>query len=94
MTRAGRPDRWWITTLDGQRLRQLRRQRGLSQEKLADRAGISTATVARLERHLYPSCQGRTLGRLAAALGEQPDAIMSLCPASRADSKGLISRAP
>jgi transcriptional regulator with XRE-family HTH domain len=87
MTSAGRPEQWWITVLDGQRLRQLRRQRGLSQEKLADRAGISTATVARLERHPHPSCQGRTLARLAAALDEQPTAIMSPCLASRADSK-------
>jgi len=35
--------------VDGHRLRQLRRQRGLSQEKLADKAGISPATVARLD---------------------------------------------
>jgi hypothetical protein len=39
----------WTTVLDGQRLRQLRRQHGLSQEKLADRAGISLTTVARLD---------------------------------------------
>ena len=44
-----RPGRW-IVTLDGQRLRQLRRQHGLSQERLADLAGVSLTTVARLER--------------------------------------------
>jgi transcriptional regulator with XRE-family HTH domain len=87
MTSAGRPEQRWITVLDGKRLRQLRRQRGLSQEKLADRAGISAATVARLERHPHPSCRGRTLARLAAALGEQPAAIISPCSASRADSE-------
>jgi len=36
--------------VDGQRLRFLRRQHGLSQETLAYQAGISPATVARLER--------------------------------------------
>ena len=35
--------------MDGHRLRRLRRQRGLSQEQLAGRAGISPATVARLD---------------------------------------------
>jgi transcriptional regulator with XRE-family HTH domain len=87
MTSAGRPERWWITALDGQRLRQLRRQRGLSQETLADRAGISIATVVRLERYPHPSCQGRTLARLASALGEHPAAIMSPRPASRTDTE-------
>jgi DNA-binding XRE family transcriptional regulator len=65
----------WTTVLDGERLRQLRRQRGLSQEKLADRAGVSLTTVARLERQRSPSCRCRTLARLAAALGEHPATI-------------------
>jgi transcriptional regulator with XRE-family HTH domain len=47
----------------------------MSQDKLADRAGISAATVARLERQPRPSCRTRTLARLAAALGEHPATI-------------------
>jgi transcriptional regulator with XRE-family HTH domain len=70
-----RPVRSWTTILDGQQLRQLRRQRELSQEKLADLAGVSPATVARLERQHRSPCRGRTLARLAAALGERPAAI-------------------
>jgi transcriptional regulator with XRE-family HTH domain len=66
----------WIVVADGQRLRQLRRQRGMSQEALADRAGMSVATVGRLERQDRPSCRGRTLARIAAVLGERPAAIM------------------
>jgi DNA-binding XRE family transcriptional regulator len=65
----------WMVIIDGQRLRELRLQGGLSQEMLADRAGVSLATVGRLERHGRPSCRGRTLARLAAALGEHPAAI-------------------
>jgi transcriptional regulator with XRE-family HTH domain len=71
----------WIVVADGQRLRQLRRQRGMSQEALADRAGMSVATVGRLERQDRPSCRGRTVARLAAVLGERPAAIMP--PAGR-----------
>lgn len=58
----------WTTVLDGARLRHLRRQRGLTQEQLADQAGISPATVARLERQPIAPCRSRTLGRLATAL--------------------------
>jgi transcriptional regulator with XRE-family HTH domain len=65
--RAGQPQTF---ILDGQRLRQLRRQRGLSQEELADRAGVSVTTVGRLERRPNAPC----LGRLARALGEHPAA--------------------
>jgi transcriptional regulator with XRE-family HTH domain len=50
----------------------LRRQHGLSQEKLADLAGISLTTVARLERQPTAPCRSWTLARLAIALGEQP----------------------
>ena len=80
---AASAGRTWTTVLDGTRLRQLRRERGLSQEQLADRAAISLTTVARLERQSRASCRGRTLARLAAALGEQPAAISPPAPAGR-----------
>jgi DNA-binding XRE family transcriptional regulator len=73
---ASHPARPQSYVLDGPRLRRLRRQHGLSQERLADRAGISVTTVAKLERQPRPYCRGRTLARLAAALGEQPAAFM------------------
>lgn len=72
-----RPAGRWTTVLDGQRLRHLRRQHGLSQEELAERAGLSLTTVARLEREHRSPCRTRTLARLAAALGE-PFASLSL----------------
>jgi DNA-binding XRE family transcriptional regulator len=65
----------WTTALDGLKLRQLRRQHGLTQEKLADRAGISLTTMARLERQHQAPCRTYTLARLASALGEHPAAI-------------------
>ena len=58
--------------LDGHRLRQLRRERGLSQAALAGRAGVSLTAVARLERQRHAPCRGWTIGRLARALGEPP----------------------
>jgi DNA-binding XRE family transcriptional regulator len=80
--RTTRPAGQWTAVLDGPRLRHLRRLHGLSQEKRADQAGISPATVARLERQPRPSCRTRTLARLAAALGEHPATITrALTPA-------------
>jgi transcriptional regulator with XRE-family HTH domain len=72
------PDRW-LTVVDGARLRQLRRQHGLSAAELADQAGIGLSTVTRLERHPHRSCRTRTLARLAAALG-QPSAALTVDP--------------
>jgi transcriptional regulator with XRE-family HTH domain len=62
----------FLSALDGQQLRQLRRQHGLSQEKLAGLAGISLTTIARLERQSPAPCRSWTLARLAIALGEHP----------------------
>jgi len=79
-----RPAGQWTAVLDGPRLRHLRRLHGLSQENLADQAGISPATVARLEREPRPSCRTRTMARLAAALGEHPATIThTITPAPR-----------
>lgn len=74
------PSARWTTNLDGRRLQRLRRQSGMSQDQLADRAGISAATVARLERTPETTCRSRTLARLAAALGEQPAALIPAAP--------------
>jgi DNA-binding XRE family transcriptional regulator len=65
----------WTMLIDGHRLRQLRRLHRLSRLELAVKAGISVATVARLERRPQVSCRCRTLTRLAAALGELPTTL-------------------
>ncbi len=65
------------TVIDGQRLRSLRRERGLSQEALATLAGVSLTAVARLERQSRSNCRIRTLVRLAAALNEDPFGVVA-----------------
>jgi DNA-binding XRE family transcriptional regulator len=71
-TPCARPTPPHTFILDGNLLRQLRHQRRLSQAALADQAGISLSTVARLERQARAPCRGWTLGRLARAVGEDP----------------------
>jgi DNA-binding XRE family transcriptional regulator len=78
----------WTTVLDGERLRQLRQQHGLSREKLADLAGISLTTMARLERQDRSPCRSWTLGRLAVALNEAPAAF---APRGHAESAAPTS---
>jgi transcriptional regulator with XRE-family HTH domain len=67
----------WTTVLNGYELRRLRTARGLSQERLASRAGISLTSVVRLERRPDAACRPRTLARLARALGEDPAALIT-----------------
>jgi DNA-binding XRE family transcriptional regulator len=74
---GGSRARRWYVFADGRRLRRLRREHCLSQQALAGRAGISEVTISRLEQQDRASCRGRTLARLATALGVQPAALMS-----------------
>lgn len=74
---TSRPGWRWFTVLDGHQLRQLRREHGLSQERLAAAAGISLTTIRRLERQPAAPSRSRTLARLARALGEDPARLTS-----------------
>ena len=93
MSQQGSAQRW-TTVLDGERLRRLRQQHRLSQEKLADLAGISLTTMARLERQDRSPCRSWTLGRLAAALNETPAAIAPGGHIERAAPTSASSAAP
>ncbi|TDH58207.1 XRE family transcriptional regulator [Dankookia rubra] len=56
-------------------LRQLRRDRGLSQEELALRAGIDRTYVSSLERGIY-SATIDMVGKLAQELGVRPAELL------------------
>jgi DNA-binding XRE family transcriptional regulator len=64
------------TVLDSSRLREARRQRGLSRESLAWQAGLGITTIRRLESQTSAPCRFRTLARLALALS-QPAATLT-----------------
>jgi transcriptional regulator with XRE-family HTH domain len=61
--------------VDGMRLKQLRRERALSQRDLAASSGVSQDTIARLELGLRDA-QPRSLRRLSEALGVEPRELM------------------
>jgi len=62
-------------TVDGERLRQLRIERMLSQSELAKIAGTTQATISGLERG-ERMAQPRTVRKLADALGVEPRELL------------------
>ncbi len=63
---------------DGQRLRALRKQRGLSADRLARRADLTTRHVWRLEGNKRPNVAAITLARVALALGTTVEYLLGL----------------
>lgn len=64
--------------LVGARFRNGRRQAGLSQRRVARRAGVSQSAVSRLERGLSTSMAAHRMIRIAAAIG--PYFPFGFCP--------------
>jgi transcriptional regulator with XRE-family HTH domain len=69
-----------ISTTIGQRLRTLRLQRGLSQQELANGAGVSLDLVSKLERDVRESLSWASMVKLARALDVDPGHIAGKGP--------------
>ncbi len=65
----------------GERLKQYRKARGLTQQELADLLGVSNKSVSRWESGSYPDVA--TLGPLAHALGVTVDDLLGVAPPLR-----------
>ena len=61
----------------GKRIRELRKKKGLSQEKLAEKADITLRHVARLESSNPPAVAFDTLHAIARALGVSVPALVT-----------------
>jgi transcriptional regulator with XRE-family HTH domain len=59
----------------GDRLRQLRKQSLMTQEKLAERSGVAVSTIIRIERNQVEP-HGSTIRKLAEALGVEPQELV------------------
>ena len=64
-----------FTEVDGARLRQLRRERAVSQRDLSRTTGVAFDTISRLETGKQRA-QPRTIRKLADALGVEPKELM------------------
>jgi len=70
---VARAERAWDIAFQ---IRDLRKKRGLTQEKLASLAGISQPNIARIERADYQNYTLRTLEKVARVLGAQVDVVI------------------
>jgi transcriptional regulator with XRE-family HTH domain len=64
-----------FTRVDGNRLRQLRRERALSQRDLSHITGIAHDSISQLETGKREA-QPKTIRKLAEALGVEPSELM------------------
>ena len=62
----------------GQRVKELREERGLSQERLAVKAGLTRSQICRVEKDERPGVQAVAVGHLAAALDTTSDYLLGL----------------
>jgi len=69
-----------MTKLTGQRVLELRTQRGLSQQELGERIGMSRSWVAAVELNSQHRPDGDAVERLAAELGTTADELRKPLP--------------
>jgi len=59
----------------GNKVRETRKRKLLTQEQLADKAGVGVNTIIRIERNQVEP-HGRTIRKIAAALGVAPSDLL------------------
>lgn len=64
--------------MDKERLRRLRHDHVLTQQELADKAGVHVRTVAALEEGHTRTAQPRTIRKLAGVLGVEPRELVAV----------------
>lgn len=89
------PHQYWLVTFDGTLLRKHRREREISQQRLANRSRVSLGTIHRLEKSQAASCHVNTLQRIAGALSpDDPDAFIAELTAGSGDPRPRVPRRP
>ncbi len=78
----------------GRRLRELRRQRGLSQRELADLADIDFTYLSKIENDKTAPPSEKVIRKIAASLGANVDELITLAGKVPSDLARFISRDP
>ncbi len=79
---------------DGERIRALRKSRGLSAEKVARRANVSLRNFSRLEAGQRPNTSAVTLARVALALETTVEHLLGVTSDSRSIQELTASYIP
>ena len=69
----------------GQRLREIRRAKNISQRELADRVGVDFTYLSKIENDRMPAPSGKTIAALARELDVDPDELSVLAGKIPAD---------
>jgi transcriptional regulator with XRE-family HTH domain len=62
----------------GERIAVLRRRQGMTQKELGEESGVHWNTIARLERNKLTDLPGKSVARIAKALGTTADYLLGL----------------
>ncbi len=81
-----------LDTTFGRRLRELRREKGISQRALADQVGIDVTYLSKLENDRMDPPSAETTAALARALGADVDELSVLAGKIPTDIADLLSR--
>jgi transcriptional regulator with XRE-family HTH domain len=74
----------------GRRIRQVRENSGLSQERLGEKAGLSRVSIVQIERGHRKQIKPEVIQRIAQALKQPPDAFIQMSRAALTDKDPLI----
>jgi transcriptional regulator with XRE-family HTH domain len=78
----------------GERLQLLRQRRGLTQQKLADEAGVSKMTIIRIEKGKSTNMQLQTLRSIAKAPGVGLDELLAASEQEKRPRRRAAKTAP
>jgi len=78
----------------GQHLRELRREKGISQRELAKKVSVDFSYISKLENDRLPPPAADTIVKICEVLNVQPDQLLSLTKKIPGDIKDLVSSTP
>lgn len=78
----------------GQLLRELRREKGISQRELAKKVSVDFSYISKLENDRLPPPAADTIVRICEVLNVQPEKLLSITKKMPSDIKDLVSSTP
>jgi HTH-type transcriptional regulator, competence development regulator len=75
----------------GQKLRELRRSKGISQRDLADEVGVDFSYISKVENDRLPPPAGDTIVKICEALETSPEELLAATGKMSTDVKEMLS---
>ena len=78
----------------GQALRDLRREKGVSQRELADKVGVDFSYISKIENDRLPPPAADTIMKICQVLGVLPDELLASTGKMPTEVKEMLSTSP